>query len=275
LFGYEYAIDIPPAHPLAEPPADGDPVGTLRRAEARDIPALATLQDDAQRVADVAMPHPPARWRWLLQHDATTTWALERDGSVVATARTAPADDGVVVAEAAAHDAAAADELLRALLREHHADVRIVHRPGTPTGDAWSPRLGPAPTQAQQYYLRLAAPERVLDALRPVLHRRLVDAGMDRVGKDVVLSTFGCHYRMHVLPDGLSPVVVGGPMQSPGSLGGAGVAPDHLGTLLFGPNGMAGLAQLRPDVYPGPDADLFTTLFPPVSADLLTYYLPW
>ncbi len=108
-----------------------------------------------------------------------------------------------------------------------------------------------------------------------MLHRRLVDAGVDRVGKDVVLSTFGRHYRMPVTTDGLGPVVVGGPMQSPGSAGGAGVAPDYLGALLFGPHGMRGLARIRSDVYPGPDAELFSTLFPPLTADLSTYYLPW
>lgn len=277
LFGYEYAIDIPSAHPLAEPPANvgGDVGVTLRRAEPHDIPALTALQDDAQRVADVAMPHPPARWTWLLAHDATTTWVLEREGSVVASARTGPPDEDVVVAEAAAATAAEADELLRALMRELAADLRLVHRPGTTTGEAWGDRLGPAPSQAQQYYLRLPAPERILDALRPVLHRRLVDAGVDRVGKDVVLSTFGRHYRMAVTTDGLGPVSVGGPMQSPGSAGGAGVAPDHLGALIFGARGMQGLAQIRADVYPGPDAELFSTLFPPLTADLSTYYLPW
>lgn len=277
LFGYEYAIDIPRARQLADPPDDvrSDLAATLRRAEPRDIPALTALQDGVQRAVDVAMPHPPARWRWLLQHDASTTWVLERDGAVVASARTRPPGDGVLVAEAAAVDGPDSDELLRALIREHGPALTIVHRPGTTTAEAWGARLGPAETAAEQYYLRLPAPEHVLDALRPVLHRRLVDAGVDRVGQDVVLSTFGRHYRMPVTADGLGPVVVGGPMQSPGAAGGAGVAPDYLGALLFGPHGMEGLAQLRADVYPGPDAELFTTLFPPLTADLLTYYLPW
>jgi hypothetical protein len=277
LFGYEYAIDIPRARRLASPPADvgTDPAVRLRRAEPRDIPALTALQNSAQLVADVAMPHPPARWRWLLQHEASTTWLLERDGAVVASARTGPPDDGVLVAEPVAVDARAADELLRALTAEHGADLKIVHRPGTTTGEAWAARLGPADTEARQYYLRLPAPERVLDALRPVLHSRLVDSGVDRVGADVVLSTFGRHYRMPVTAEGLGPVEVGGPMQGPGSAGGAGVAPDRLGALIFGPLGMEGLTRIHPDVYPGPDADLFTTLFPPLTADLLTYYLPW
>jgi GNAT superfamily N-acetyltransferase len=276
-FGYEYAVDIPRARELAEPPTvvGREPSPILRRAEPRDIPALTALQDAAQRAADVAMPHPLARWRWLLQHEASTTWVLERDGAVAASARTGPPDGGVLVAEAAGVDVPAADDLLQALIREHGADLQIVDRPGTMTGAAWAARLGATATGAQQYYLRLPSPERVLDALRPVLHRRLVDAGMDRVGNDIVLSTFGRHYRMPVTPEGLGAVVAGGPMQAPGAVRGAGVAPDYLGALLFGSSGMDGLARIRPDVYPGPDAELFTTLFPPLTADLLTYYLPW
>jgi hypothetical protein len=63
-------------------------------------------------------------------------------------------------------------------------------------------------------------------------------------------------------------------MQAPATVGGAGVAPDHLAALLFGPLGVNGLTQLRPDVYAGDEA-LFEALFPPLTADVLTYYLPY
>ena len=54
-----------------------------------------------------------------------------------------------------------------------------------------------------------------------------------------------------------------------------GVAPDALPALLFGQRGLAGLTALRPDVYAGAAAPLYEALFPPVTADLLTYYLPY
>ena len=63
-------------------------------------------------------------------------------------------------------------------------------------------------------------------------------------------------------------------MQAPGSVGGAGVSPDLIGPLLFGPDGMASLAERHPDVYPGQNEALMHALFPPVRADLLTFYLP-
>ena len=52
------------------------------------------------------------------------------------------------------------------------------------------------------------------------------------------------------------------------------MAPDRLPALLFGQLGIEGLARLHPDVY-APDSELFGALFPALSADLLTYYLPW
>ena len=271
LFGYEYAIDIPRARELTDAPA---PVAGLRHATVDDLPALAALQDDAQAGFDVAMPHPAARRRWVLEHDTSTTWVVERDGAVVATARTGAPDDEVVVAEAAAVDPAAADLLLAGLVAAlPDATLHVVHRAGTVTGDLWDSRLAPASDLAEQYYVRIARPEQVLEALLPVLSGRLATAPTERDA--VVLSTFGAHYRMPVVDGRLVGVEVGGPMQGPGAVGGAGVAPDQLGALLLGPLGLAGLARRRPDVYATSGRDTYEALFPPRTADLLTYYLPW
>lgn len=286
LFGYEYAIDIPRARVLAPgaganapagsgtAPTHVPPPGTVRRATAADLPAVTALQDAAQAGVDVAVPHPEPRTRWLLAHDASVTWVLERDGAVAASARVRTDDDGILVAEPAARDAGAADALLAALAADA-PEVRVVHRAGTVTGDAWSALLAPAGDGADQYYARIARPELVLDALRPVLHARLARAGLLGADRDLVVSTFGRHYRMPLTAAGIGPVTVGGPMQGPGAVGGAGVAPDRLPALLLGPLGLAGLARRHPDVYAGPDAATYEALFPPLTADLLTYYLPW
>jgi hypothetical protein len=52
------------------------------------------------------------------------------------------------------------------------------------------------------------------------------------------------------------------------------VAPDLIPALLFGPHGIEGLAKRHPDVYRGPKKDLMAKLFPPVTSDLLTFYVP-
>lgn len=273
LFGYEYAMRQPFARRLTAPPGGGAG-DAFRRATAADIPALIALQDDAQRLSDCAVPHPPARWRWLLAHDASRTWVVERAGRVVASARTQA--DGGLLAEAAAVDAVAAADLVRGVAGLNpNGRVGLVERPGTVVHELCEPLMEPAPNAAEQYYVRIPDVVAVLEALRPVLSRRLAASGLDRAGKEVLLSTFRSHFRLPVAADGLGLVAAGGVCASPGDLGGAAVAPDWLPALLFGPAGMAGLTRLRPDVYPGPDAELYTALFPPVTADVLTYYLPY
>jgi len=127
---------------------------------------------------------------------------------------------------------------------------------------------------AEQYYARLADTEGVLRAVQPVLERRLATSDLE--ADDVVISTFGRHYRWSVASDGAwGPLQTGGPMQAPGSARAVGVAPDALPALLFGPRGLAGLTAIRPDVYAGDATPLYDALFPPVTADLLTYYLPY
>ncbi|TWH74089.1 GNAT family N-acetyltransferase [Modestobacter roseus] len=273
LFGYEYAVDIAPARPLVDVPAAAP---GLRPATPADLPDLAALQASAQQRADVAVPHPAARLRWLVAHAASTTWVAERDGGVVASARSRADDGAVLLAEPTAVDDRATDQLLAGVVAlAAGRAVRVTDRPASLPGQAWARRLGPGSELAEQYYLRVPDPGALLEAIRPVLGRRLAGSGVDPGGTDVVVSTYGASWRLPVTDDGLGAVVPGGRLQAPEARGGAGVAPDQLGALLFGPHGMHGLARRRPDVYPGRRRELYEALFPPLSADVLTYYLPY
>ncbi len=288
-FGYEYAVDIAPARELVGAVTDvdrgtGDGGGTLRDAVEADLAALVALQDAAQSGVDLAVPHPPARLRALLAHTASRTVVLERGGVVVASARVRDdEEDGLLVAEAAAVDVAAARALLAGLVaRAAGRELAVVHRAGTVTGEAWDGLLGPADEAAEQYYVRVPDPARLLDALRPVLEERLaadgavLDLGTGPGGRPrdaLVLSTFGAHLRLPVMDGRLGATETGGPMQAPGAVGGLGVAPDQLGALLLGSRGFAGLRRIRPDVYGDPE--LGERLFPPLTSDVLSYYLPW
>jgi hypothetical protein len=71
----------------------------------------------------------------------------------------------------------------------------------------------------------------------------------------------------------MSDVVAGGPEQAPISKGGSGVPPDALAPLMLGPFGAAGLEARYGDVMLGRQRDLMEALFPPVSSDVLTFYL--
>lgn len=274
LFGYEYAIDINPA--LAARAPAGPPGPGFRPARADDLPVLAELQQQTQAPFDLAVPHPAARWRWLLHQDASELWVVERAGSVVAAARVRRGDDELLPAEAAATDEPAAADLLRGVAGlAPEASLQVVHRPGTVPATAWRDLLDhEAPRRAEQYYVRIPDPATLLDRLRPLLWQRLIGAGSDRSGRDLVISTFGAHYRLPSGADGLGPVITGGTLQSPGAAGAVGVAPDQLAALLFGPYGLEGLTRLRPDVYSADD-EFYRTIFPPVTADVLSYYLPY
>jgi predicted N-acetyltransferase YhbS len=271
-FGYTYAMPIPATRKLTGTPPDA--LGhTVRRATAGDIATMAALQDEAQRGLDLRMPHSAACWRWLVARTGSEQWLAERNGVAVATGRTTPPDEGVRLAEVAAVDEAAAYALLRHASELGNGELEVTDRPGTVAGDAYAPLLGEAPDRCEMYYARVADPAALLEHLRPVLSARLPDSEpADRDG-EALISFFRSHVRFKYQNGVVGPVTAGGTMQAPGAHGGAGVAPDLVASLLFGPHGMAGLTRSHPDVYPGPNVTLMRALFPPVRSDLLTFYL--
>ncbi len=274
LFGYEYAMAIPSAPTLTRAP-DPHGEGRLRPATLADLPAMVRLQDDTQADVDVAVPHSSPRWRWLLAREGSTQMVVERDGEVVATCRSSGADDTVLLADGAALDHDAAADLVAGLhATAGSGGLMVQQRPG-PVHDVCGPLYGVVTDLAEQYYVRLPDPAAVLDALRPLLWQRHLASGLDREGRDLVISTFGRHYRIPQEAEGFGHVEVGGPMQAPGAAGGIACAPDHLAALLLGPLGMKGLKALRPDVYPGGDAEWYEALFPPLTSDLCMFYLPY
>ncbi|PRY44450.1 GNAT family N-acetyltransferase [Umezawaea tangerina] len=262
-FGYTYAIPIPPTRPVATPPP-AVAGHVVRRAEVDDIKVMAALQDGLQADLDLRMPHSAACWRWLVAREGSTLWVVERDGVPVGTGRSADSQ----LTEVAAVDAAAEQALLHHVLGlgpEDEVEVEVTDRPG----NRLAPFLGPPPRNAEMYCSRVADPAKLLEHLRPLLSRRA-----DGYDGDVVVSFFRSHVRFRCTDGQAGPMTAGGVLAGPASVGGAGVAPDLVPALLFGPLGIEGLAERHPDVYPGPARELMAALFPPVRADLLTYYVP-
>ncbi|HLL67118.1 MAG TPA: GNAT family N-acetyltransferase [Micromonosporaceae bacterium] len=275
-FGYAYAMPIAPVRPVSVPPAPRPTADrtVARRATMADIPAMAALQAAEQAGADLAMPHSPPCWRWLVAREGTTQWLVERDGVAVATGRTTPPEDGGVLSETAAADAGGAHALVRHALEVVGPELKVRERPGTVAGKALAGYLGAAPTGPELYYARVPDAAALLEQLRPVLSQRLAASGFADATGEALVSFFRFHVRLPYAAGEVGPVTAGGTMQAPYSAGGAGVAPDQVAPLLFGPDGLAGLARRHPDVYAGPNADLMHTLFPPVRSDVLTFYVP-
>jgi predicted N-acetyltransferase YhbS len=267
-FGYSYSI---PMHPWATvtpgtPPPEGYAVIT---ATADDMDTCHALQEQMQQAFDVAMPHSVDCWRWLLTHTSSKQ-ALVRDaaGAAVGLARVYADDGSVDMGEITAHSPEATDALLaHALgLTSDTGSCRVSVRPHVPGLAARTQDT----ERVDWYYVRIENPSALFIAMAPVLLRRLQDAG--NAEGSALISFWGSHLRLEWTAQDLR-VDAGGPMQAPISSGGSGVPLDALGSLMFG-SGAAGLEDRYPDAGLGRQADVMNTLFPPQSADLLTFYLP-
>lgn len=280
-FGYAYAMPIPPWQRLGTvPDAGGTSPGDVevRRATLGDVPAMDALQAAAQGGADVWMPHSPSCWRWLVERDGSEQWVAGRAGEVVGVARVVPGDgdtdDATLVAELAAADDDAALSLVAAARGVAGAGggVELQRRASTPA--ALDAVLVPPEEPPDWYYGRIERLGPLLAHLAPVLQARLSVAGLGERDHEVLLSSWRSHVRFTIGPSGFRLLAEGGPEQAPVSKGGSGVPPDGLAPLLLGPHGALGLEGRLPDCFLGRQRELMAAVFPPVSADLLTFYVP-
>jgi hypothetical protein len=280
-FGYAYAMPIPPWQRLATVPDARAPYPggvEVRRATLGDVPAMDALQAEAQGGADVWMPHSPACWRWLVERDGSEQWLAVRAGAVVGVARVVSgedADDATLVAELAAAD----DEAALALVARAAAagggeggGVEVQRRASTPP--ALDALLAPPEEPPEWYYGRVERLGPLLVHLAPVLQARLEAAALGDRDHEVLLSSWRSHVRFTVGPSGFRLLAEGGQEQAPIHQGGSGVPPDALAPLLLGPHGAVGLEERLPDCLLGRQRELMAALFPPVTADLLTFYVP-
>ncbi|MEU3649167.1 GNAT family N-acetyltransferase [Lentzea sp. NPDC034063] len=259
-FGYTYAIPIKQTRPLVRKP-EAVAGHTIRRATEADIPVLNRLQDAAQQGADLRVGHGTPCWRWLIDRTGSITWIVDREGTPVATGRSTPEEEGdVVLGEIAGID----DDAVKALVALVNPAEAGERHP------ALEEYLGARRADLDQYMVRIPSIPRLLEHLRPVFAQRLRGHDPD----EVVLGFYRTHVRFHWDGEEIGPYEWGGTLLGPGSQGGAGIAPDLLAPLLFGPHGIDGLRRRFSDVYPGPKEALMTRLFPPVTSDFLTFYLP-
>ena len=100
---------------------------------------------------------------------------------------------------------------------------------------------------------------------------RAADLAADQ---ELLLSTYQQHWRLHLTEGGVRVVAHGGAEQAPVSEGGSGLRPDAIASMVIGAHGAAGLEQRLPDCHLGRQREVLTALFPPLTADLVTLYLP-
>ena len=272
-FGYTYTIPMHPYAPLDRAAVTEAVFGstiTVHEAVRRHIPDLQILQDAVQVHADVAMPHTPSCWEWLLDRDGTTTYVAARGPEIVGTARWTDSEDGsMLVSEVASVDATATAALLEAAMQQGAEEVFVHLRPEVPGLQAL---LG-EPARADWYYIRIAQPSALLGALRPELERRLIGSAFRDADQLVELSFWESQLAFPIANGRIGPITVGGPRQVVVSEGGSGLPPDAIPHLVFG-CGAVGLEARFADAYLGEQRALMEALFPPLRADLLSFYLP-
>lgn len=266
-FGYHYSI---PMHSWAEslgPPQETSQL-TVRVATAADLPTLQRLQDQAQARFDVAMPHQPECWQWLLDHPSSQQWLVDDGDTAVGLARIAAGDDWADIGELTTTRPDATNALVAHAhsMATPEATIRVSHRPHAP---GLSELLG-EPERREWYYVRAPDVPALFEALAPELLHRAHASG--RESGEALLSFYRSHLRLSWDRNEMS-ITTGGPLQAPVSAGGSGIPVDALGSLLFG-GGAAAVDSRFPDGLLGRQEVLMHVLFPPQGADLLTWYLP-
>ena len=270
-FGYTYSMPMAPWRPLATVPATPADI-VVRQAVVADIPAMQALQDEAQSGVDIRMGHTPSCWQWLVRRGGSEQWVAERGSTVIGVARVLPPEEGSAVVELAAVDQDAAAALLAQAASRTQDTVSVQQRPGVAA--MLEPLLGQSTDKQEWYYARIEHLAPLLVHLGPALQARLRAAGMGDEEHEVLLSSWRSHIRFSIGPSGLKLLADGGPEQAPVSKGGSGVAHESLPELLLGPYGALGLEERLPDCYLGRQRELMAALFPPRTADLLTFYVP-
>lgn len=271
-FGYHYSIPMHAYGALAADQVSAPPDIAVRRANPDDIETMTALQDATQARFDVTMPHQPSCWQWLVQRDGSHQYvALDERGAAVGTARWTDIEDGVVlVAEVASTSTAATHALLAAAAHPvAAAEVLVQDRPGVP---GLAAVLGPR-QRREWYYARIPDVAALVDVLSPTLEARLAASPLAGITTELLVSLWERHLTVTIADGQLGPVRQGGPHQRPVSSGGSGLPPDAVGHLLLD-GGAAALEDRFPDAYLGRQRELMEVLFPPLQADLLTFYLP-
>jgi len=269
-FGYVYAISMHPYAPLEQLSDFGANI-EVRVATDSDIPEMAGLQARVQAGLDVTMPHSDETWRWLVEREGTQQLVAARHHEIIGCARTTTfvENEPALVAEIASADAGAVAALLAAASDNGTARGATVElRPGVPGLGAM---LG-APQRPDWYYVRIPDIGGLFAVLRPELEYRLQQSEFGSSDQLVELSFWESQLAFPIANGRIGPISTGGPRQVIVSQGGSGLPPDAVPHLFFG-CGAAGLEDRFPDCYLGDQAALMHALFPPLRADLLTFYL--
>jgi predicted N-acetyltransferase YhbS len=270
-FGYEYAIPVDGMHLFAADTAPPRPEGwSVRAAEHGEIETIARSQESFARVADVSIT--ATKWVWDMYRRSPNYEVVVAEGPrEQAFGRIYAWDEDRYLTDIVAQSVAGAAALISAAADDGQWDVSVLSRPGA---RRYLEELAPWTPSHDAYYLRVADPVALLEAIRPELTRRLEGQSEPDPAEDALISLYGSSIRFAYARRRVGPIRREGAVPGPISEGGSGVAPDQIVSLILGPLGAAGLAELHPDVNLGEQADLMEALFPPQTCDVHSWVVP-
>jgi hypothetical protein len=274
--GYGYGLDYPLIH-LATVDNVGDPgTDVVRPARTDDLDGIIRL--DATRSTDrLRVVRDRRSWERTLARSAATRFeqlvVAVREGEIVGFAQleARPWAERLYLQPATAEDAPAARALLAHAVAQAAAHGEMVvafDNPGTAYGEVLA-GVGDPVRHSHGIYVRVPDAVALLDALRPVLSRRLAASSYaDRKGvlsMSLYESGVSVSYDQGVVTD----VARVDPVEDPFDSDDVGVPPDLLGALVLGRFGAAALEQRVDDVTLGRRRRLMEVLFPRVDAEVL------
>lgn len=269
-FGYEYALPVDGMHLFSAGEAPDMPTGwSVRPADADDIAAIAAAQESLARAADVSLTTNEFMWD-IYRRSPSYEVVIARGPGGYGFGRVYSWEDDRYLTDVVAHSSAGAAALVNAASESGGHELSVMSRPGA---RPYLDELAPWTPSHDAYYVRVADPVALLEALRPELSRRLNAAKEDLEG-DALISLYGSSIRFTYGDQRVGPMRREGGVPGPISEGGSGVAPDLIVSLMLGPLGAAGLAERHPDVNLGEQAELMQVLFPPQTCDVHTWVVP-
>lgn len=270
-FGYEYAIPVDGMHLFAAGEAPPIPDGwSVRAAAHEDIATLTKAQESFSRAADVSIT--ATKWVWDIYRRSPNYEVIVAEGpGGPAFGRIYSWDDDRYLTDIVAHSTNAAAALVNAASDDGHWDVSVLTRPGA---RRYLEELAPWTPSHDAYYLRVADPVALLEAIRPVLSRRLAAQPENALEGDGLISLYGSSIRFAYNGKRVGPMRREGGVPGPISEGGSGVAPDQIVSLILGPLGAAGLAARHADVNLGEQSELMQIMFPPQICDVHSWVVP-
>lgn len=269
-FGYEYAIPVESTYSFAPGEAPTMPKGwSVQRVTGAEIPDLAAAQATFARSANVALTASRRMWDIYEMSPVYDVIAAQKSNDY-AYGRVYPYEDDRYLFDLIVNSESAAAALINAagdggayevtvMAREAARRHLDAHADSEPSDDA--------------YFLRVADPVKLLEAMRPVLSSRLREWDASARGEGLI-SLYESSVRFNYGQGQVGPMRLGAAEQAPIGQGGSGIAPDRIVSLLLGPLGAEKLAELNPDVNLGEQEELMKALFPPQTCDVHSWVVP-